>query len=84
MLTAQEADRCGLPDSEQLEFAGKQGRVLVTFDSDFIALHQSGVVHAGIVWCPERKYAIRELIRALLLLDGVLDREGMRNHLEYL
>jgi hypothetical protein len=45
---------------------------------------QSGVKHAGIAWCPERKYGMSELIQALLLLHGVLDREGMRNHVEYL
>ena len=84
VLTAQDADRCGLPDPEQLAFATPQGRVMVTFDPDFQALHQAGVEHAGIAWCPERKYRIGELIQALLLLHGVLDGEAMRNHLEYL
>ncbi len=31
VLTAQEADRCGLPDTDQLTFATANGRVLVTF-----------------------------------------------------
>lgn len=84
VLTAQEADRCGVPDSDQLAFATAEGRVMVTFDPDFLALHQSGVKHAGIAWCPERKYGISELIQALLLLYGVLDRDGMRNHMECL
>jgi predicted nuclease of predicted toxin-antitoxin system len=84
VLTAQEADRCGLPDAEQLAFAAAEDRVMVTFDSDFPALHQSDVKHAGIAWCPARKYAIRELIQVLLLLHGVMDRDAMRNHLEYL
>ncbi len=84
VLTAQDADRCGIPDAEQLAFATAEERVMVTFDPDFPALHRSGVKHAGIAWCPERKYGIGELIQALLLLHGVLDREAMRNHLEYL
>lgn len=84
VLTAQEADRCGLPDAEQLAFAAAEGRVMVTFDPDFQALHQAGVEHAGIAWCPERKYGIGELIQALLLLHGVLDRDAMQNHMEYL
>ncbi len=82
--TAQEADRCGLPDSEQLAFATAEGRVMVSFDPDYPALHQSGVEHAGIAWCAARKYGIGELIQALLLLHAVLDDEAMRNHLEYL
>lgn len=84
VLTAQDADRCGLPDPEQLAFAAAEGRVTVTFDPDFLALHQSGAEHAGIAWCPARKYGIGELIQALLLLNGVLDGQSMRNHLEYL
>jgi hypothetical protein len=84
VLTAQEADRCGLPDADQLGFAAAGGRVMVTFDADFPALHQSGVEHAGIAWCPAGKYAIGELIQSLLLLHAALDGEAMRSHLEYL
>ena len=42
VLTAQEAGRCGLSDPDQLAFAAAEGRVMVTFDSDYLALHQSG------------------------------------------
>jgi predicted nuclease of predicted toxin-antitoxin system len=84
VLTAQEAGRCGLPDPEQLAFAAAEDRVLVTFDTDFLLLHQSGARHAGIAWCQEQKYSIGELIQALLLLHGTLDRDSMRNHVEYL
>jgi hypothetical protein len=84
VLTAQDAGRCGKTDLEQLEFATADQRVIASFDSDFLALHRSGVQHAGIAWCPEQKYSIGQLIQALLLLHGVLDREAMRNHVEYL
>lgn len=84
VLTAQEAGRCSLPDREQLAFAHAEQRVLVSFDPDFLALHQSGAPHAGIAWCPERKYSIGQLIQALLLLHGVLDRASMNGHVEYL
>jgi hypothetical protein len=84
VLTAQEAGRCGLPDPDQLAFATAEDRVMVTFDTDYLALHRSGVPHAGIAWCPQQKYGIGQLIHALLLLHSVLDRDAMRNHLEYL
>lgn len=83
-LTAQDAGRCGMSDAEQLAFATEQGRVMATFDTDFLVLHQSGIPHEGIVWCPEQKYGIGQLIQALLLVHGVLDRDAMRNHVEYL
>jgi hypothetical protein len=84
VLTAQDAGRCGALDADQLAFCLAEQRVIVTFDTDFLALHQSGIEHAGIAWCPERKYGIGELIRALLLLHGVLDSDAMWNHVEYL
>ncbi len=84
VLTAQDAGRCGLPDTEQLAFATAEGRVLVTFDTDFLALHQSGIPHARIAWCPEQKYSIGQLIQILQILHGVTDRDAMRDTVEYL
>ena len=84
VLTAQEAGRCGRPDSDVLAFATAEGRVMVTFDPDFLALHNSGVPHAGIAWCPATKYRIGHLLQMLVLLHGVADRDGMKNHVEYM
>jgi hypothetical protein len=84
VLTAQEAGRCGLDDRDQLAFATAQQRVMVTFDTDFLAMHQAEIQHAGIAWCPEQKYSIGQLIQALLLVHGVVDGESMCNHVEYL
>ena len=84
VLTAQDAGQCGEPDGNQLAFATKEQRVMVTYDSDYLALHQSGVEHAGIAWCPARKYRAGQLIQALLLIHGVLDRESMKNNVEFM
>ena len=45
----------GTSDLRQLECARGQGRVLVTCDSDFLALANSGVPHAGIVFWAARR-----------------------------
>jgi len=84
VLTAQEAKRCGLPDADQLRFATTEQRVMVSFDPDYLALHQSGATHAGIVWCPQQKYGIGMLVQLLELLHGTVDRDSMRSHVEYL
>ncbi len=84
VLTAQDAGSCGLPDPDQLAFATADERVMVTFDTDYLALHYAGTQHAGIAWCEEQKYDIGDLLRALLLIHGVFNRDDMRNHLEYL
>ena len=82
--TAQDAGRCGLPDADQLQFSTKDERVLVSFDTDYLALAASGVQHAGIAWCHAMKYSIGQLIQILLLLHAVLDADDMKNHVEYL
>jgi hypothetical protein len=82
--TAQEAGGCGLADADQLAFARSEERVMVTFDSDYLALHQSGVSRAGIAWCPQQRYGIGMLVQLLELLHGISDRDKMRNHAEYL
>jgi predicted nuclease of predicted toxin-antitoxin system len=84
VLTAQEANQCGASDPDQLALAAVQGRVLATFDSDFLALHQSGTSHAGIVWCPATKYGIGALVQMLVLLHSVVTAGEMQNHVEYL
>ena len=84
VVTALEAGRCGQPDADQLAFATAEERVLVTFDPDYLALHNSAVAHAGIAWCQATKYSIGELVRMLALLHAVTDRDGMRNRVEYL
>jgi predicted nuclease of predicted toxin-antitoxin system len=84
VLTAQEAGQCAAGDADQLAFATAQGRVLATFDSDFLALHQSGASHAGIVWCPATKYGIGQLIQMLVLLHAAVAADEMVNRVEYL
>lgn len=52
--TTQEARLIGASDDQQLAFATGQERVIATFDTDCLAIHQKGVEHAGIIWRPER------------------------------
>lgn len=62
-----------LPDEEQLIYAAKDGRVLVTYNrSDYqvpdAAWRVRGETHAGILWCAEKtiaRSAIGELVRGL-------------------
>jgi predicted nuclease of predicted toxin-antitoxin system len=84
VLTAQEADRCGLPDLGQLEYAFTLDRVLVTFDADLLVLSAGGVEHKGIAFCTASKHSIGELIYALLLVQDVMTQEDMLNHVEFI
>ncbi len=84
VLTAQDASRCGHSDSDQLAFATANDRVILSFDTDFLALHHAGTAHAGIAWCPATKYSIGELIQMLVLLHAVVSFDEMREHVEHL
>ena len=84
VLTAQAANRCGISDFDQLGFALAEQRVVVTFDTDYLVLHHSGIPHSGIAWTWDKKYSVGQLIQMLLLLHGVADRDSMQNYLEYL
>jgi predicted nuclease of predicted toxin-antitoxin system len=84
VLTASDVGRCGLADPDQLAFATAEGRVMVSFDPDYLALHAAGVSHAGIAWSPATKHSIGGLINALDLIQAVLTADEMTNHVEYL
>src|SRR4051812_8666875 len=77
VLTAQDAGTCGDPDNEQLDFASRQDRVLLSFDSDFLTLHNSGVSHAGIASCPATKYGIAQLVQLLTLTHAIVTADEM-------
>lgn len=84
VLTVQDAGRRGFDDTEHLQFAVENRRVIVTFDRDFLVLADQGLQHAGIVWCDASKYSIGQLIQSLLLVHAVLSPQEMVNHVEYL
>jgi predicted nuclease of predicted toxin-antitoxin system len=83
-ISVQDAGQCGLADLDLLQFAKMNGRVLVTFDTDFLALASKGMNHAGVVWCTASKYKIGPLIQSLMLVHAALTPDGMRNHVEYI
>ncbi len=84
VLTAQEAGRSGDSDERQLAFAKKEGRVLVTFDDDFLRLDAAGVPHIGIVFSQTGRRTVGELIEALMLIANVIDPSEMKNHIEFI
>ena len=83
-LTAHAAGRRGFSDAEQLAFALRQQRVMVTMDSDYIALAAQGTLHAGIAYAQPNSRSIGELIQALMLIYETLEPADMENHIEYL
>lgn len=84
VTTTSEAGLLGATDEAQLKYARESGRVFFTHDSDFVALHESQVEHAGLVYCHQQSRAIGELVRLLVLIYELYDADEMVNRLEYL
>lgn len=84
VLTMHEAGRAGDADSEQLEFARTKQRVIVTNDSDFLILHDSGIDHAGIAFVTSQFIPVGVVAEYLVLIHEVLTMEEMRRHVEFI
>jgi predicted nuclease of predicted toxin-antitoxin system len=84
LTTTPEARLLGAIDEEQLAFAISQQRVIFTRDDDFLALHQRGVEHYGLVYCHQNSRSIGEIVRGLILIWEVLEPSDMQNHIEFI
>ena len=84
VLTVQEADRSGDSDEKQLAFATREGRVLVTFDDNFLRLDASGIPHTGVVFSQTGRRTVGELIESLMLIANVIESNEMKNHIEFI
>lgn len=50
VITPPEAGTLGNTDELLLTYARELGRVVITYDADFLRLHDAGIAHAGIVY----------------------------------
>lgn len=74
----------GATDAEQLEFATAHGRVLVTYDDDFLRLHSACLQHAGIVYSRQRHRTLGQLILAIMRLARTRTAEDVAETLTFL
>jgi hypothetical protein len=85
VLTLGDANLLGAEDLLAiLPFALSDGRVLVSRDTDFLALHSRGDAHAGIVHWHGRKRNVKEAIHYLLELGQQESSESMVGIVRYI
>jgi hypothetical protein len=77
-----------MPDSELLDRATEQGRVLFTQDEDLLAeaarRQRSGESFGGVVYAHQEKVSIGECIADLELIALAGEPEEFRDRVEYL
>lgn len=89
VVTALEAGMTQRSDTDHLDLASAQGRVLVTFNvSDFWRLHTDyltrSVGHAGIVLVQQQRSSVGAQMTALLRLLAAKSAEEMVDNVEFL
>jgi predicted nuclease of predicted toxin-antitoxin system len=87
VLTTQEAGNIALNDYEQLSFAYKKGRVVLSYNKrDFARIHYEFMkinkTHSGIVLSDQ--LPVGQVLKRLMRLYFSFSREDMKNRLEYL
>jgi uncharacterized protein with PIN domain len=81
--TLSEAKMLGAADADHLAYAYEEGRVLVTYDEDFLRLAAQTEEHGGVAFAPQER-SIGELVRGLALIAEEMEREEMEGHVEFL
>ncbi len=71
-------------NEEQLEFIRAEGRVLVTHDTDFLRIANQTDDHPGVAFSHKDTISTGQVIRSLILIYEVLDREEMIGRVEFL
>lgn len=88
VISARESENLGKSDEYHLEFANKNGAIILTHDIDFLKLaHQWNTEkkeHKGIIFAHPQHISIGECIRRAELVTNFLSEEEMRNHIEFL
>lgn len=83
-VTVRDLGLLGDTDRNHLQRAAEMGRVLCTYDTDFLRIAAQGVEHAGIIFGFHDRTTYGDWMRALELICGVYTPQDMQNQVEYL
>lgn len=84
VTTTVDADLRSATDEEQLDYAQRTERVLVTHDADFLRFAGRSLDHRGIAFCYKTSRSLGEIIRSLILIYEMLTPEEIAGRVEYL
>lgn len=88
VLTAQEDNRRKTDDSILLDRAGALGRVMVSFDTDMLAIgtrrQQEGIPFPGVIFAHPTRISVGDLLRELALVAYIGEPEDVINSIVYL
>lgn len=83
-VSARELGLLSYPDELHLQKAHELGRVLCTYDTDFLVLASEGIDHSGILFAPERSMLIGHWVCDLRAIHAEFTAEDLENLVFYL
>ncbi len=84
VVSAHSLEKLGDEDVNHLQRATEMGRILCTYDNDFLVLATEGVEHAGIVYAHQQKTSIGDWVRGIRALHTRLTAEEIRGQVVFL
>jgi predicted nuclease of predicted toxin-antitoxin system len=84
VTTSNQAGLLGATDDEQLAFALREMRVLLTRDRDFLRLNALGREHAGILFARSDQRRHGEIIGAISLIAGNYASDELRGRVLFI
>lgn len=84
VTTSKAAGLIGASDREQLEYAMRESRILVTHDDDFLRLHAAGAEHAGIAYSHQKRLTVGQTVLALVALHRNQNAESVIGRVHFL
>ncbi len=84
VTTTPEGGLLGAIDKDRLASCLTEARVTFSYDNDLLRLAASGVEHAGVVYCQQRKRSIGDIVRGLVLIWERLDPPDMAGQVKFL
>jgi predicted nuclease of predicted toxin-antitoxin system len=83
VTTTAEVGLLGASDDEQLSFASREHRVMVTEDEDFFAVASRIPNHAGIVFLAKGSKDIGRVVRRLSIMHDAMTSEQLQGKIEF-
>jgi uncharacterized protein with PIN domain len=84
VTTAADAELLAADDELHIEYALREGRIIITHDRDYLAIDARGILHAGIGYCHQQKYSVGQLLTMCLVLDECYTEDEMYGRVEFL
>lgn len=84
VTSTSDAGLLGAPDEEHIQFAMREGRVIVTNDADFLRLDRRGALHWGIIYCTSQMLPTGTVVTRIADICASHDDDALRGKIVFL